>query len=157
MDRLIEYAGNHPWLVAAAVLAALLVLVFELRTRQDSFAAIPPQELIRMMNQGALVLDLRSPEDFAAGHIGGARRMDSAEILKAAETLKKYKEKSVIVCCNSGSLGASAARTLVASHPSAVARTRAHAVTPTAGRACSLARTRFPSDVRPPPSRSHHG
>jgi hypothetical protein len=78
MDRLIEYAGNHPWLVAAAVLAALLVLVFELRTRQDSFAAIPPQELIRMMNQGALVLDLRSPEDFAAGHIGGARRMDSA-------------------------------------------------------------------------------
>ena len=113
MDRLIEYAGNHPWLVAAAVLAALLVLVFELRTRQDSFAAIPPQELIRMMNQGALVLDLRSPEDFAAGHIGGARRMDSAEILKAAETQKKYKEKSVIVCCNSGSLGASAARTLV--------------------------------------------
>jgi rhodanese-related sulfurtransferase len=113
MDRLIEYAGNHPWLVTAAVLAALLVLVFELRSRQDNFAAIPPQELIRLMNQGALVLDLRSTEDFAAGHIGGARRMDSAEILKAAETLKKYKEKAVIVCCNSGSLGASAARTLV--------------------------------------------
>jgi rhodanese-related sulfurtransferase len=112
MERLIEYAGNHPWLVAAAVFIAIIVIVFELRTRQHDFAAISPQEAIRMMNQGALVLDLRKPEEFAAGHINGARRMDSAEILKAGETLKKHKEKPVLVYCESGSLGSSAARIL---------------------------------------------
>jgi len=112
MERLIEYAGNHPWLVAAAALTAIIVIVFELRTRQQDFAAISPQEAIRQMNQGALVLDLRKPEEFAAGHINGARRMDSAEILKAGETLKKHKEKPVLVYCESGSLGASAARIL---------------------------------------------
>jgi rhodanese-related sulfurtransferase len=112
MERLIEYAGNHPWLVAAAIFTALLVIVFELRARQQEFAAISPQEAIRQMNQGALVLDLRKPEDYAAGHINGARRMDSAEILKAGETLKKHKEKPVVVYCESGSLGASAARIL---------------------------------------------
>ena len=112
MERLIEYAGNHPWLVAAASFTALLVIVFELRARQQDFAAISPQDAIRLMNQGALVLDLRKPEEHAAGHINGARRMDSAEILKAGETLKKHKEKPVLVYCESGSLGASAARIL---------------------------------------------
>lgn len=112
MERLIEYAGNHPWLVAAAVLTAVFVLVFEWRLRRTEFAAVSPQEAIRLMNQGALVLDLRPEDAFNEGHLGGARRMDSAEILKAGESLRKYKDKPVVVYCDSGSLGASAARVL---------------------------------------------
>ncbi len=112
MERLLEYAGNHPWLLAAAVVAALIAIVFELRARQQDFAAISPQEAIRLMNQGALVLDLRKPDEYAAGHLNGARRMDSAEILKAGETLKKHKDKPLLVYCETGSLGASAARIL---------------------------------------------
>ncbi len=112
MSRLIEFAGNHPWLVSAAVLSLLLVIAFELRLRQTNFAAVAPQDAIRLSNSGALLLDLRKNDEFAAGHISGARRMDSNEILKAGETLKKYKEKPVVVYCESGSLGASAARIL---------------------------------------------
>ena len=112
MDRLIEYAGHHPWLATAAVVMAVIVLVVELRARQESYAAVSPQDAIRLMNQGALLLDLRKPEDFDAAHINGARRIDSAEILKAGETLRKHKEKPVVVYCESGSLGASAARIL---------------------------------------------
>jgi rhodanese-related sulfurtransferase len=112
MERLPEYIANHPWLVSMAVLAALLVVVYEWRARRDAFAGISPQDLIRLQNQGALVIDLRKPEEFAAGHIGGARRMDSAQMLTAGDTLKKYKEKNVIVYCESGTVGASAARVL---------------------------------------------
>jgi rhodanese-related sulfurtransferase len=112
MDRLIEYAGNHPWLLSLAVLATLAVLAYELNARRDSFAAVSPQDLIRLMNGGALVIDLRDAEQYAAGHIGGARRMDSHEILKAGENLKKHKEKPLVVYCESGSLGAAAVRTL---------------------------------------------
>ena len=72
-----------------AALAALLVLVYEIRARRDSFAAISPQDLIRLQNQGALVLDIRKPEDHAAGHIAGSRQMDSHELVKAADNLKK--------------------------------------------------------------------
>lgn len=112
MERLIDYAGNHPWLLSFAVVAAILLFVYELRVRQQEFSAVSPQEAIRLMNQGALVLDLRKPEEFATGHLNGARHMDSAEILKAGESLKKYKEKPLLVYCDSGSLGASAARIL---------------------------------------------
>lgn len=112
MDRLLEYIQNHPWLVAAAVLTAVMVLVFELQTRRRNFAAVSPQDLIRLQNQGALLLDLRTPEQYASGHIAGARRLDSAEILKAGETFRKYKEKPVVVYCDTGSTGSSAARVL---------------------------------------------
>jgi len=112
MERLLEYAGNHPWLPWPVLVAAVLVIAYELRARQQDFAAVSPQEAIRLMNQGALVLDLRPAEAYAEGHLNGARRMDSAEILKAGETLKKHKEKNVLVYCERGVLGASAARIL---------------------------------------------
>jgi len=38
MDRLIEYAGHHSFLAAAAVLMALVIIGYELRTRAQTFA-----------------------------------------------------------------------------------------------------------------------
>jgi len=77
-------------------------------------SALAPQEVIRLMNHGALVLDLRPAEQFAAGHIAGARRVSGEEILKAGDSLKRHREKAVIVYCDSGTRGAAAARQLTA-------------------------------------------
>jgi len=112
MEKLPEYIANHPWLVAMAVLAVLLVVVYEWRARRDAYAAISPQDLIRLQNQGALVIDIRQADDYANGHIAGSRRIDSSELIKAGDNLRKYKEKPVVVYCRSGSTGASAARVL---------------------------------------------
>jgi rhodanese-related sulfurtransferase len=114
IPRLIEFANHHPWLVGAAALALLVVLAYEARLRASSAASVSPQELIRLMNQGALVLDLRKQQEFAAGHIGGARQMDSGKILDASESLKKHKEKLLVVYCDTGSVGGAAARQLTA-------------------------------------------
>jgi rhodanese-related sulfurtransferase len=112
MQHLMEYAANHPYLVAFAVAMALAVVVNEIRTSKTQFAAVGPQGVIRLMNQGSVVLDLRKPEEFAAGHIQGARHFSSDQILKASETLKKYKQKALVLVCETGSLGGSAAREL---------------------------------------------
>jgi rhodanese-related sulfurtransferase len=92
--------------------AALAVFAYEIRLRTNSIGAVGPQDVIRLMNQGALVLDLRAPDHHAAGHIGNARQMPSDQILKADEALKKYKEKPVVVYDETGSLGAAAVRQL---------------------------------------------
>jgi rhodanese-related sulfurtransferase len=97
MDRLIEYIGHHPGLTAAAVVAALIVFAYEYYLRMQGISAISPQELIRLMNQGALVLDIRTVDEFAAGHISGARQLPADQLPKAGETLKKHREKPVIV------------------------------------------------------------
>jgi rhodanese-related sulfurtransferase len=114
MDRLLEYITHHPWYVSGAALAALLVIVYELRTRNENIAAVSPQDAVRLMNQGAVVIDLRPAEAFATGHVAGARQMSGEQILKAGDTLKKQKEKVLVVYDDTGSLGASAVRQLAA-------------------------------------------
>lgn len=112
MDRLLEYVSHHPLLVGATVLALVVVLTYEARVRNTAFSSISSQELIRLMNQGALVLDIRKPEEFAAGHVNGARHLSSDQILTAGESFKRFKDKPVVVYCDSGSLAAAAVRQL---------------------------------------------
>ena len=114
MDRLLEYISHHPWYAAGAAIAALLVIAYELRARNENTSAVSPQDVVRLLNQGAVVIDLRSQEDFASGHVAGARQMSGEQILKAGDTLKKQKEKVVVVYDDTGSLGASAVRQLAA-------------------------------------------
>jgi rhodanese-related sulfurtransferase len=114
MDRLIEYTNHHPWLALAMVVAIILVVLYEMRLRSENQSSVSPQDMVRLMNQGALLIDLRPAEQYTAGHVGGARQMSGDQILQAAETLKKYKEKAVVVYDDTGSLGASAVRQLAA-------------------------------------------
>jgi rhodanese-related sulfurtransferase len=114
MDRLLEYITHHPWYAGGAAVAALLVIVYELRTRNENVSAVSPQDVVRLMNQGALVIDLRSADVFATGHVAGAKQMSGEQILKAGDTLKKQKEKVLVVYDDTGSLGAAAVRQLAA-------------------------------------------
>jgi rhodanese-related sulfurtransferase len=113
MDRLIEFASHHwePW---AAIVVASLLVIFELRARAEEQASISPQDLVRLVNQGALVIDLRAQDQYRAGHVSGARQMNGEQILKAGDTLKRHKEKPVVVYDDGGSLAHSAVRQLVA-------------------------------------------
>ena len=112
MERVIEYVTNHPLLAGAVVLALVIVITNESRLRATAFAAISSQELIRLMNQGALVLDIRKPEQFALGHVNGAKQLPSDQILTAGDSYKRFKEKPVVVIDESGSLAAAAVRQL---------------------------------------------
>lgn len=112
MDRLLEYASHHPWLAALAAAAAVAVLAYEMRLRAAGAGALAPQDVIRLMNQGATVLDVRAAEAFQQGHISGARHFDSAQIASAGDTLKKYKERALIVYCDRGTSAAATVRAL---------------------------------------------
>ena len=114
MDRLLEYMGHHPLLVVAAVVAGLLVLAHEYFLKVQGANAVSPQQLIQLMNQGALVLDVRGEEQFAAGHIGGARQLPEAQVARAAETLKKHREKPVVICAEGDTRGPAVVRALTA-------------------------------------------
>jgi rhodanese-related sulfurtransferase len=112
MDRLLAYVSNHPLLVGAVVLAAIVVFTYESRLRSSAFSAISSQDLIRLMNQGALVLDIRKPDEFKQGHVNGAKHLPSDQILTAADSFKRFKDKPVVVYCDSGSMAAAAVRQL---------------------------------------------
>jgi rhodanese-related sulfurtransferase len=112
MQRLLEYIGHNRLLAAGAILAALVVAGYEIWLRFQAFAALSAMQAVRLMNQGALVLDLRNQESYDAGHIGEARNVPAAELAAQADSLKKWRDKTVITYDDSGMGGAGAARTL---------------------------------------------
>lgn len=112
MQRLIEFTGNHPYLVGAAVLMTVIVIVSEIRARIQAFAALSANDAIRMMNHNALVIDVRPAALYQSGHIAEARNLDPKTLAENADSLKKYREKPVIVCCDSGMESGAAARQL---------------------------------------------
>jgi rhodanese-related sulfurtransferase len=113
MQRLFEFIGHHPYLAGGAVLAAAAVAFYEIRERIQAFAALTATQAVRLMNQGALIIDVRPKESYDAGHIGEARNVPLAQLESQADSFKKWRDKSVITYCDSGITGASGARTLM--------------------------------------------
>jgi rhodanese-related sulfurtransferase len=112
MLRLVEYTSHHPLLVAFVIAAGFAVLIYEWRHRRHSVAALAPQDVVRLMNQGAAVIDIRSSEEYLQGHIRGARHMPANDIGTAGDSLKRLKDKPLVVCCERGPRGADALRSL---------------------------------------------
>ena len=54
-----------------------------------------------MIEQGAIVVDVRSPQEYAGGHIQGSINIPLDQISTKTDMLLK-KAKPVIACCRSG-------------------------------------------------------
>ena len=124
MQQLLEYLARHRALSLLTVATLLAVLIYELRERARAFGAISPQDTVRLMNQGAIVLDVRSAEAFAAGHIRGARNIPAERLAAGLDSLKRLKDKPVIVYCERGVSATGAMRALTQQGFAKVAKLR---------------------------------
>ena len=59
-----------------------------------------------LMQQSAVIIDVRSPAEFKQGHIKGAVNMPLNEIVNQVSKIKK--DRIIITCCASGMRSASA-------------------------------------------------
>lgn len=66
----------------------------------------PATNYAELMQQSAVILDVRSPAEFKQGHIKGALNMPLNELEKLAFKIKK--DSIIITCCASGMRSASA-------------------------------------------------
>lgn len=112
MERLLDYIVRHPFLTGGTIALALAVLAYEMSRARSGGASVGPMDAVRLINQGAVLLDVRSQGEFDSGHIRDARHLPQDQIAGAAESLKKFKEKVVIACCESGMRSGAAARVL---------------------------------------------
>lgn len=67
-------------------------------------------EIVPNMGEDELILDVRSAEEFAEGHIKGARNQDHEQVAQIADELKQY--KTVYVHCKMGGRAQKAAEAL---------------------------------------------
>ena len=63
-------------------------------------------DLKQLVNQGALILDVRTPAEFQSGHIKGSINMPLQKLNQGLKKLKK--DQAIITCCASGMRSSSA-------------------------------------------------
>jgi rhodanese-related sulfurtransferase len=114
MDRLLEYITRHPFLAGGTAALALAVLAYEASRARGGGQSVGPMDAVRLLNQGALLLDVRNQAEFDSGHIIDAKHVPQDQLAGSAEALKKFKDKVVIACCESGMRSGAAARVLQA-------------------------------------------
>jgi rhodanese-related sulfurtransferase len=96
-----DFVLNNFLLVAVAVVSGVM-LIWPALQRGGGGARVDTLTATRLMNADAVVLDLRDPAQYQAGHILGARSTPLAGLEKAASDLSRFRNRAVIVYCSDG-------------------------------------------------------
>ncbi len=94
------------WIAAIALGAALGMQQLQ---AADGVEAKQAQEMVR---QGALLLDVREPEEYSAGHAPDAKLIPLGQLGARLQELSAYKDRPVVVMCRSGRRSAQAVELL---------------------------------------------
>ena len=81
---------------------------------KNAYEQISPAEAKALMDSedGYIILDVRTPKEFAAGHIAGAILIPDYEIREKAESILTDKDQLILVYCRSGRRSKNAANEL---------------------------------------------
>ena len=98
-------------LLIAVALASGAMLLWPYLRRSTGGPSVNPTQATQLINrEDALVVDVREPGEYGAGHILGARNVPLARIGEAP--VAKKMDKPVIVYCDTGNRSAKAAAAL---------------------------------------------
>lgn len=90
---------------------AILLSIFAFASLAEQTATISQQELLALMATPAsntVILDVRTAEEFAEGHIKGAINISHEQINENLAKILAYKDQTVVVHCRSGRRAVSA-------------------------------------------------
>ena len=102
MQRFLEFTGNHALLVTALTVSFFVVIFTELRRKASGLINIEPGEAVKLINNDAVVVDIRSVDAFARGHIVNARNIPNDELDAKIGQLEKFKTNPIIAVCDAG-------------------------------------------------------
>jgi len=84
-----------------------------LRQIKDRIEEVDPSTVRDQLESGALVIDVRQDDEWATGHIPGARHVPKSHLESRIEGVAPDKSQRVVLYCASGQRSAWAARTLI--------------------------------------------
>ena len=102
MEQYLEFSSNHPLLVSALLFSFFMLIFSELRRKSQGLTNIEPEAAVKLINADAVVIDIRSAEAFAKGHIVNAKNIPLDELDANHEKLKKMGSKPILAVCDAG-------------------------------------------------------
>ena len=104
-------------IIAVSVALMLIPLLIGCNgNNKSAYEQITPAEAKALIDseEGYIILDVRTPEEFAEGHIEGAILIPDHEIGEKAENVLTNKDQLILVYCRSGRRSKNAASVLAA-------------------------------------------
>lgn len=99
-------------ILTAMVVISGLALLLPALTRGGGKTVTPLQATLMINKDKAAIVDVRSSEEFAAGHLREARNIPLGELAARSGELDKFKTRPVIVVCQTGARAGRAAAVL---------------------------------------------
>ncbi|NOR36998.1 MAG: rhodanese-like domain-containing protein [Woeseiaceae bacterium] len=100
MDIILEFTSNNMLLVLALMISFFVLIFSELRRKASGLVAVAAVEAVALINNDATVIDLRSADAFARGHIVNAKNIPFDEFDSRKDSLDK--STPIVAVCDAG-------------------------------------------------------
>ncbi len=98
-----KFVLNNIWLVMAAAVSGAILLWPLVNRRLSGVPEVGALQAVQLLNRkDAVMIDVREPAEFGAGHAPGAKNIPLAQLGKRAGELEKLKNRPAVVVCQSG-------------------------------------------------------
>jgi len=107
-ELFLEFMQEQWILFLGLLLIVFMIIQTQFADKLAGYASVTPDQAVRLMNDGAFVLDVRSIDEFRTGHLNGAKNISIADLAQKIATLSERKEGPTLVYCESGARSARA-------------------------------------------------
>ena len=113
MSEYLEFVRAHPLLVFGFLGVLGFIIWSEISRIGRKYKQLDVNDAVRLLNSdNAFCLDVREDKEISGGVLNGATHIPVTQLNSRLNELEKYKNKSVLVYCRSGSRSAHACSTL---------------------------------------------
>lgn len=114
MQEYIDFISNNPMLSIAWVVIAVMLVHSLVKSKLSKINNINPQEATLLINkQDAIVVDIRSADEFKKGHIVNAKNITVSQIEEGKfAAIENSKQTPIIVVCATGTRSSGAGEKL---------------------------------------------
>ena len=98
-----EFIKSNVLLIGLAIGSGLMLLLPSFKRGVSGVPNLTAAQAVTLINrQHAIVLDVRSDDEFASGHIVDAKHIPLDKLPEQLNALKKYQDKPILVNCQHG-------------------------------------------------------
>ncbi len=102
MDKFLEFTSNHVLLVSALMVSFFVLVFSELRRKAGGLVNVDAGDAVKLINNDAVVIDIRSVDAFSRGHIVNAKNVPKDELDAKLDQLQQYKGTPIVAVCDAG-------------------------------------------------------
>lgn len=111
---MLQFLTNNIWTVLIALTSGAMLFWSYFGNRLRGIKDIDHIAATQLINhKNALVLDVREPSEYDAGHIVNSKHVPLGKLGERVGELEKYRERPIVVVCRSGQRSAAACALLL--------------------------------------------